>query len=81
MSGRSRPLASTVFIVYKWLEDQDRENREQLRRDIINEVRAEIYRALLELDSSRFVQTPEKRETLRRLIDDVEDDASEIQGE
>ncbi|MDE2747965.1 MAG: hypothetical protein OXI34_03270 [Chloroflexota bacterium] len=75
--GSIAAFLSALFVFYKWAEDQDNAKHEQLRRDISNEVRAEIYKALLELDSVRLLQNRDQRETLVRLSDKADDQASE----
>lgn len=67
--GSVAAFLSALFVFYKWAEDQDNAKHDQLRRDISNEVRAEIYRDLLELDSVRLRQSKDQRETLKRLAD------------
>lgn len=79
--GSVAAFLSALFVFYKWAEDQENAKREQLRRDISNEVRAEIYKALLELDSVRLLQSQDQRETLKRLSDEANDQASEIDAE
>jgi len=75
--GSIAAFLSALFVFYKWAEDQDNAKHEQLRRNISNEVRAEIYKALLELDSVRLLQNRDQRETLVRLSDEADDQASE----
>ncbi|MDE2853036.1 MAG: hypothetical protein OXN88_02575 [Chloroflexota bacterium] len=75
--GSIAAFLSALFVFYKWAEDQDNAKHEQLRRDISNEVRAEIYKALLELDSVRLLQNRDQRETLVRLSDEADDQASQ----
>ena len=75
--GSIAAFLSALFVFYKWAEEQDNAKHEQLRRDIGNEVRAEIYKALLELDSVRLLQNRDQRETLVRLSDEADDQASE----
>lgn len=75
--GSIAALLSALFLFYKWAEDQENAKRENLRREISNEVRAEIYRALLELDSVRLLQSQDQRDTLKRLADEANDQASE----
>ncbi len=75
--GSIAAFLSALFVFYKWAEEQDNAKHEQLRRDIGNEVRAEIYKALLELDSVRLLQNRDQRETLVRLTDEADDQASE----
>ncbi|MCY4071581.1 MAG: hypothetical protein OXG60_09780 [Chloroflexi bacterium] len=56
-------------------------SNEQLRRDIGNEVRAEIYKSLLELDSARLLKSQRQLETLERLSDEVNEPSSEDEAE
>lgn len=79
--GSVAAFLSALFVFYKWAEDQESAKRDQLRRDISNEVRAEIYKALLELDSVRLLNSQDQRETLKRLADEADDQAREIESE
>jgi len=79
--GSVAAFLSALFVFYKWAEDQESAKRDQLRRDISNEVRAEIYKALLELDSVRLLNSQDQRETLKRLADDADDQARELDSE
>ncbi len=79
--GSVAAFLSALFVFYKWAEDQESAKRDQLRRDISNEVRAEIYKALLELDSVRLLNSQDQRETLKRLADEADDQAHEIESE
>ena len=79
--GSIAAFVSALFVFYNWAEDQDNAKHEQLRRDIGNEVRAEIYKALLELDSVRLLQGQDQRQTLKRLYDEADEQASEIEAE
>ena len=79
--GSVAAFLSALFVFYKWAEDQESAKRDQLRRDISNEVRAEIYKALLELDSVRLLNSQDQRETLKRLAEEADDQAREIESE
>ncbi len=43
-------LVSSVVVLFRWAKDMDRAKHEQLRREISNEIRGDIYRHLLELN-------------------------------
>ncbi len=78
--GAIAALLSALFVFYKWAEEQDNAKHEQLRREISNEIRAEIYRDLLELNVQWLSQSAAQRNTLRCLSDEANDQAVESQG-
>lgn len=71
--GAIAALLSALFVFYKWAEEQDNAKHEQLRREIRNEIRAEIYRDLLELNVKWLSQGEAQRNTLTRLADEEND--------
>ena len=79
--GSIAAFVSALFVLYKWAEDQENAKHEQLRRDIGNEVRAEIYKSLLELDSVRLLKSQRQLETLERLSDEAIEQSSEDEAE
>lgn len=79
--GSIAAIISALFVLFKWAEDQENAKHEQLRRDISNEVRAEIYKSLLELDSVRLLKSPRQLETLERLSDEANEQLSEDEAE
>ncbi len=79
--GAIAAFVSALFVLYKWAEDQEAAKHEQLRRDISNEVRAEIYKSLLELDSVRLLESQGQRKTLKRLSDEANEQSSADEAE
>lgn len=77
--GAVAALISALFVFHKWAEEQDNAKHEQLRREIANEVRAEIYRDLLEMNVKWLSSSAERRETITRLVD--EDSNQDVGGQ
>ncbi len=73
LMGAIAALFSALFVFYKWAEEQENAKHEQLRREIVNEVRADIYRHLLELNVKWLSSSAEQRETIKRLADEESD--------
>ncbi len=72
--GSIAAFVSALFVFYKWAVDQENAKNEQLRREIKNEVRAEIYQELLRLNVQWLSGTEHQRNTIRQLSDALEDD-------
>lgn len=70
---------TAVLVLFRWVEDQDNAKHEQLRQEISNEIRAEIYRNLLELNVKWLSSTSEQRDTIERLSDDIDNQMQENQ--
>jgi len=66
-------MLSALFVFYKWAVDQENAKIDQLRRDIRNEIRAEIYRELLELNVQWLSGNATQRNLVRRLSDKIDD--------
>ena len=75
--GAIAALASALLVLFKWAEAQDNDKHDQLRREIRNEIRAEIYRDLLELNVQWLSQSETRRNTVARLSDEETDSALE----
>ena len=75
--GAIAAFASVLIVYSKWLEEQDNDKHDQLRREIRNEIRAEIYRDLLELNVQWLSQSETRRNTVARLSDEETDSALE----
>ena len=75
--GSIAAFVSALFVFYKWAADQENAKNQQLRREIKNEVRAEIYRDLLRLNVQWLSSTEVQRNTIRRLSDALEDGETE----
>ena len=71
--GALAALLSALFVFYKWAVDQENAKIDQLRRELRNEIRAEIYRELLELNVHWLSGTVTQRNLLRRLSDTTDD--------
>ena len=67
-------VLSAVLGLFRWADSQDRAKHDQLRREIRNEVLAEIYSRLLELNVSWLSSNPQQRETLETLSASLSDD-------
>ena len=65
--GSIAAFVSALFVFYKWAADQEDAKNQQLRREIKNEVRAEIYRDLLNLNVQWLSGTEHQRRTIRHL--------------
>ncbi len=72
--GALAALLSALFVFYKWAVDQESAKIDQLRRELRNEIRAEIYRELLELNVQWLTGNAEQRNLLSRLTDNNIDD-------
>ena len=75
--GSIAAFVSALFVFYKWAADQENAKNEQLRREIKNEVRAEIYRDLLRLNVQWLSGNEVQRDTIRRLSGVPEDGETE----
>ena len=62
--GVAAAVMTAVLVLFRWVEDQDNAKHEQLRQEISNEIRAEIYRNLLELNVKWLSSTSEQRDTI-----------------
>jgi hypothetical protein len=71
--GALAALVSALFVFYKWAVDQENAKIDQLRRELKNEIRAEIYRELLELNVQWLSGSTTQRNLLRRLSDTTND--------
>jgi len=71
--GALAALLSALFVFYKWAVDQENAKIDQLRREIRNEIRAEIYRDLLELNVQWLSGSATQRNFLGRLSDATDD--------
>lgn len=71
--GALAALLSALFVFYKWAVDQENAKIEQLRREMRNEIRAEIYRELLELNVQWLSGNATQHNLLRRLSDTIDD--------
>ena len=82
--GAIAAVASVTVVLFKWAEEQENAKHEQRRRELRNEIRAEIYRELLELNVQWLSGSATQRNLLRRLSatkDDVEpEDVSETEN-
>ena len=70
-------LATAVITVVRWVESQERAKYEQVRRDIRNEVLAEVYSRLLELNVSWLSSSPRQRATLEDFAGELKPEQSE----
>ena len=71
--GALAALLSALFVFYKWAVDQENAKIDQLRRELRNEIRAEIYRELLELNVHWLSGSATQRNLLSRLSDTSDD--------
>lgn len=71
--GALAALFSALFVFYKWAVDQENARIDQLRREVRNEIRAEIYRELLELNILWLTGSATQRNLVRRLFDQPDD--------
>ena len=71
--GALAALVSALFVFYKWAVDQENAKIDQLRRELKNEIRAEIYRELLELNVQWLSGSSTQHNLLRRLSDTTDD--------
>ena len=62
--GAIAALASALFVLFKWADEQENSKHEQRSREIRNEIRAEIYRDLLELNVEWLSQSANRNATL-----------------
>ena len=67
-------IVTALISLVRWVDQQDKARYEQVRREIRNEVRAEIYSRLLELNVSWLSSNPKQRETLEHLSASLSDD-------
>lgn len=77
--GLAAAVSTAVIVLFRWAEDQDRLKHEQLRRDVANEIRAEFYQHLLELNVAWLSSTPQQRETLTGLTEEAKSQLRESQ--
>ena len=75
--GSIAALASALFVFYKWLVDQENARHEQQHRQTKNEIRAEIYRELLELNVLWLSGNEAQRQTIRRKAGEIDEEAVE----
>ncbi len=71
--GALAALLSALFVFYKWAVDQENAKIDQLRRELRNEIRAEIYRELRELNVHWLSGSATQRNLLRSLSDTTDD--------
>lgn len=77
--GVAAGVVTAVVVLFRWVEDQDNAKHEQLRQEISNEIRAEIYRNLLELNVKWLSSSSENRETIKSLAGDFDNKPQENQ--
>ena len=75
--GSIAALLSALFVFYKWAVDQENAKNDQLRRELKNEIRAEIYRELLQLNVQWLSGNEVQRNTIRRLSGEIDDETIE----
>lgn len=75
--GSLAALLSALFVFYKWAVDQENAKNDQLRREIKHEIRAEIYRELLELNVQWLSGNEAQRNTIRRLSSEIDEEELE----
>lgn len=71
--GAIAAVASVTVVLFKWAEEQENAKHEQRRRELRNEIRAEIYRELLELNVHWLSGSATQRNLLSRLSDTSDD--------
>lgn len=70
-------VVSAVMALFSWADKQERAKYEQVRRDIRNEVLAEVYSRLLELNVSWLSSSPRQRATLQDFAGELKPEQSE----
>ena len=65
--GALAALVSALFVFYRWAVEQANARFEQLRHEIRIEIRAEIYRELLQLNVQWLSGNAEQRAYVERM--------------
>ena len=65
MDGAVAAFVSAIVLLLRWVEEQDNNRYELLRREVSNEVRAEIGGAMLNLNVQWLSSAPETRDSVR----------------
>lgn len=75
--GSIAALVSALFVFYKWAVDQENEKNEQRHQQTKHEIRAEIYRELLELNVMWLSGNEAQRKALRRLSGEIDEETGD----